>query len=564
MTLNILLATPLTLYVASDFRLIRVDTKSVLSDHSPKLVSVDEDGWSACITYCGVGSWKKDTNQWLKDWLKHDGSLSPAFEEFAQNVKTRAQRWMQDIRINTRQPTMYHSFMIAAFINKRPRIALISNYDNLYNPKNRTASPLFLLEFMEVSSPVIKVTGQENSVSRADKKALLAEANGPSDEEAVARLMARVIARASASPRSQGTVSSSSYSYCLHSDGRSQGRLHGEVTGEMVPVSLERGSDLMDLIQLRAVPGKQIKAVSMGRFVFRKDVEPSHDECDPESVYPGQGATLTELPTLGGPTSRANAVNSSTIVAGESWLKPGGPAHACIWINDGGAQDLGTLGGSSSIAKDINELGHVVGSSHNNNENHAFLWTIDEGMVDLGTLGGVASHASAINDKGNVVGASWTIPGKGPGDKKEKAFLWNKNEGMVGLGSLSESWSRANDINDLDEVVGISPLGPVTHAFLWTRDRGMIDLGTLGGNSATAVAINNHGQIVGQSERIDGKCVPFIWTRRECMTELPLKQGNQVVSIGEGGMVLYILTTDMGMRAHSSGIEFLVVLRFIG
>ena len=70
-------------------------------------------------------------------------------------------------------------------------------------------------------------------------------------------------------------------------------------------------------------------------------------------------------------------------------------------------KDLGTLGGTSSSARDINDLGQVVGESQiaGDTEMHAFLFTNGE-MKDLGTLGGTMSTACGINNKGEVVGYS--------------------------------------------------------------------------------------------------------------------------------------------------------------
>src|SRR4030042_1871199 len=49
--------------------------------------------------------------------------------------------------------------------------------------------------------------------------------------------------------------------------------------------------------------------------------------------------------------------------------------------------DLGTLGGRSSVAKAINDMGQVVGWSYKaDGFNYAFLWDPINGMIDLGTI----------------------------------------------------------------------------------------------------------------------------------------------------------------------------------
>jgi len=80
--------------------------------------------------------------------------------------------------------------------------------------------------------------------------------------------------------------------------------------------------------------------------------------------------------------------------------------------------DLGTLGGTYSVANAINERGQVVGISGTAaGRFHAFMWQ-DGVMTDLGTLGGPDSHASAINERGQVIGAAYNA------SAQEHAFLW--------------------------------------------------------------------------------------------------------------------------------------------
>ena len=82
--------------------------------------------------------------------------------------------------------------------------------------------------------------------------------------------------------------------------------------------------------------------------------------------------------------------------------------------------DLGTLGGTFSDARAINERGQVVGESTTaSGEEHAFLWQ-DGTMSDLGTLSGDQSEANGINNRGQVVGGSTTATGD------FHAVLWMK------------------------------------------------------------------------------------------------------------------------------------------
>ncbi len=83
-------------------------------------------------------------------------------------------------------------------------------------------------------------------------------------------------------------------------------------------------------------------------------------------------------------------------------------------------QDLGTLGGTSSLASAVNDRGQVVGFTYlpNDTEVHAFSWTQAGGMVDLGTPGGHSSQAIAVNDSGQIVGWAFTADGA------SRAVLW--------------------------------------------------------------------------------------------------------------------------------------------
>src|SRR5437588_9888643 len=117
--------------------------------------------------------------------------------------------------------------------------------------------------------------------------------------------------------------------------------------------------------------------------------------------------TLTDLGTLGGGTSTANSVNDLGQAAGSS-LTSSGVEHAFLF-SDGKMTDLGTLGDTSSAALAVNNQGHVVGQFMTAHQaaQHAFLYSGGK-MIDLATLGGLSSAAGGINDADQVTGYSFT------------------------------------------------------------------------------------------------------------------------------------------------------------
>jgi probable HAF family extracellular repeat protein/predicted outer membrane repeat protein len=222
----------------------------------------------------------------------------------------------------------------------------------------------------------------------------------------------------------------------------------------------------------------------------------------------------------------AYGINDAGQVVGCRWSIGG--ERAFLWDRTTGMMNLGTLGGSWSVARAINDAGQVIGWSRTaGGENHAFLWDKTGGMIDLGTLPG-RSHSGpgGINNASQVVGASGT------------AFLWQDGK-MIDLGVLGDSPSAALGINNRGQVVGYSYLDRLSgtyHAFLWDSINGMRDLGILPNsycNCSSAYGINDRGQIVG----ISGDNV-FLWEDGE-MTDLgTLGQYSEICTINDTGQVV--------------------------
>lgn len=209
--------------------------------------------------------------------------------------------------------------------------------------------------------------------------------------------------------------------------------------------------------------------------------------------------------------------------------------------------DLGTLGGDSATAEQINILGAVTGSSHTSlGFWRAFLITAPgEPMVPLGP-DGVPSNGHGMNDLNEVVFSTAqafvqrgpVVRPLGPGLARDinnlgyaagwrnvtplelHATVWEPSGTARDLGAAGEE-SFATAINDRGQVVGwVNDADGRGHAVLWEPDGTRVELGTLGGRFSQAHAINELGDVVGLAETSWQAAHAFLWRREVGMIDL--------------------------------------------
>ena len=248
--------------------------------------------------------------------------------------------------------------------------------------------------------------------------------------------------------------------------------------------------------------------------------------------------TVTDLGTLGGSTSYADAINNNGQVTGDSYPSSGYP-HAFLYSN-GVMTDLGTLGGDqASQTGGINAAGVVVGLSYSPTSTAGEAFVYSNGtMAELATTPpGALYGATAINDAGQVVGA-----GLGP-----NAYLCT-NGTLTNLGALpGTEFTAPVAINDSAQVVGYAEVNAINppsytlnHAFLYSNGT-MTDLGSLPlpnywPEDSTANGINASGQIVGVSATSSGYGDyehAFLYSNGT-MTDLGMPPGSYIGSCATG------------------------------
>jgi len=231
---------------------------------------------------------------------------------------------------------------------------------------------------------------------------------------------------------------------------------------------------------------------------------------------PGMSSQPVDLGTLGGTTSEAFDINDLNQVAG--WAQTtGGLMHAFGWTQEEGMVDLAVSDTHESCAFGINSSGAVVGWMAGYSVAYSMAWDGSE-PTPLGTLGGLTSEACAINDLGQIVGWAETDTGL------QHPFLWTVADGMSDLEELSLDNGYAHGINNHDVnndgfVVGWCAGRAVFWGSYWDGGE-HTDLGDLGGGEGRAYAVNDSGQIVGYSMTAALEQHAFLWTQSGGMVDL--------------------------------------------
>ncbi len=208
------------------------------------------------------------------------------------------------------------------------------------------------------------------------------------------------------------------------------------------------------------------------------------------------GGMTTTLASINNTPAAARAINNNGLIAGNTTGK--NSSHLLLWQGTSLSVTIPISSGLGSV-NGLNNAGQMVGHIENKQGSRsAFLWQ-DGVLSNLGTLGGSSAEANDINDKAQIVGGASTS-----NNLSSHAFLWEDGEmqDLGGLGEVFTATSKANSINNLGMVVGQAQLGEEEHAVLW-QDGQIFDLNILLSPASewelllSANSINDNGWIAG-------------------------------------------------------------------
>jgi probable HAF family extracellular repeat protein len=208
------------------------------------------------------------------------------------------------------------------------------------------------------------------------------------------------------------------------------------------------------------------------------------------------------LGTIGGVSSYAYDINNAGQIVGgfETVGRPG----VFIWEN-GSVTNLGSISESSVVTCTINNSGQVAGYFDFQSEDSikSFLYSANSLTTFRSNI-----FIQRMNNLGNYVGQYYTPSGE------NHAFV-QTTDGLYDLDLFitSDNYdSVANGINDHNQVVGnysLTPFGP-DHAFLWENGE-ITYLSTTDYDFSYAYAINNSGMIVGNGSNSEGQIQGYLW-----------------------------------------------------
>lgn len=340
---------------SSDLRLTDPRTGALVEDTSPKQIKIEYFTWRAIIGYSGVAQLEGHrTHKWLTDLLEHPmGEKEPQLTDVVELIQQKASKALAKVPHAYRR----HTFVILAFVGKKPIAYMISNYQRFgAKDAQAPASELFVTKY-QPGRTVVRIAGVHSAVARTDKRLLKSLLRNGRGDDAIGKALASVNRNAWENPHSQGLVSEGCVTHVLHAEGTNGSVTRAEIQTEFLPLSLMHGRNIaqwiVDLIAQGRIPRPLTPTTLVERSTEDNTWMPDAHLTTPRMDHTATLLTNGNILVVGG--RNGSLVHSSAEVyspESHAWIQVGSMAnkrhgHQATMLLDGRILVTGGMGTDS-------------------------------------------------------------------------------------------------------------------------------------------------------------------------------------------------------------------------
>ncbi|MEV6865737.1 hypothetical protein AB0M44_32670 [Streptosporangium subroseum] len=524
MTLNITILTKTQIFQSSDFRYSFKDRGP--DDRNLKLITLHYPSFDGFISYTGIATEPGDGDSLtmsdrIVTWIA--GIKDIRFHETVEVIRSEASKYIDiyALRWNER-PKL--SIIIAAFVQSKPVIALISNSQDM-EKRFEELLPNFKTSWASLrQGEAFKVltTGAQSAVS-PEERVHLSELlqRDACDVEKIRAGLQHVNGMASRSHKSQDSISPDCTVISLDESGGGLQELTQSLSVNSLSVYNGKVWSLRELAHDLNLGEIRLRGASFGTSKPRIK---SSFECDRNLVdIGGSGYSVTEIDHMTNAESRALGISSSGTIVGASGY-PDNPTNYQYWTwsQTGGIRRLDHWTNNYGAA--INSHDDIVLRTILANGDEAPLVITSTSMRALEVFSGMGEvEVTSINADGYVSGAISTNLDNTDGSRQRPAF-----------------WDSSGNLHILNELCGgengrsvyISDEGLV---LVWANRGWWGRIPLIWDPSAKTVHsmphavipiyLSSHRKVVGIGQAQDGQQIPVISDDLRSWERIPVNAG---------------------------------------
>jgi hypothetical protein len=520
MTLNVTVLTQQTTYLSDDFRLTEFETRRLITDRSPKTVTLTYMDWNGFITYTGVGSWRgRNVSELVAEWLTGPANLSIA--EVANIVATKGTELLREIE--RQYPRRRHTFTLAGFDGDRVSVYVISNFEDCRGNNRTTIDDHLTVTTRSLGrgkKATVIVTGQKSAVLPNDRGLLgRVGANYPGDSLRIRRRMADL--NADAASRSRRTVSRDCVVLSFSADGSGAMLLDSnavEIPNQFPHISngIDLNKSLVELFKNLGVDPSQLRLVqagfgsSRGQQVAMQRVPCNYAVRDPD---PSIGYQLSEISSTGFELMAPRDISDRGQVVGTGRAALGQP-HDIPWSYSNSQVSRLNYTGAAAAVSDTGEVAAVLEAP---GAYRAALYR-GEAPIELplyhgepGVFAGSDSYARAINSRGILAGEVRSQAEERGRPNMLAALFQLRQPSLVFTELAADFGTRATAINERGQVLVMVGRGVFdVRSVLWNPADDTWEYVGDDTSNVYPIALNDDGTVLGQARSARAQPVAVI------------------------------------------------------